>query len=945
MSVDSIRIVGAREHNLRSVTVVLPRQRLIVITGLSGSGKSSLAFDTLYAEGQRRYVESLSAHARVFLERLPKPDVDRIEGLSPAVALEPRTGSSNPRSTVATVTELYDYLRIVFAYLGQPHCPRCRHPLRAQSPHQIVEELLTLPAGSRLMILAPMDAKAFASTAAALAEARRRGYVRVRLDGVVIDLDTLTEDGRDGGCRVEIVVDRLTLGPGIRPRLADSVELGLREGSGVVAVSVEPPEGPREERHYTEIPACLMCGVRVGPLTPRSFSFNSPEGACRGCAGLGERWEFDETLVVPDPDLSLEQGAIRPWRLGGRQLVLYYRRVLRAVARHWGIDLSRPYRELGVTAHRILMRGSGSEPVEFGYWRGGAWRRYRRPFEGVLANLARRYAATQSEAVRQSLRRFMSRQPCPECGGKRLRPEVLACTLADRSIADVCGLSVADALAFLDRLNLPESSRRKVAEPLEAIRSRLHWLAEMGLDYLTLDRQSGTLSGGEFQRLHLASQLGAGLTGVLYVLDEPTVGLHPRDVDRLVRMLQALRDQGNTVVVVEHDEQMIRAADYVVDLGPGAGRHGGEVVAAGPLEEVLRSERSLTAQYLTGRASVPIPRERRRASGGVVLIEGASEHNLKNVDVAIPLGLMVCVTGVSGSGKSTLVDDILRKALFRKLYGASETPGRHRGLRGAERIRRVMVVDQTLPGRTPRSNPATYTGAMTALRALLAATPLARARGYGPGRFSFNVKGGRCEVCKGEGVLRLDMQFLPDVYVTCEACSGRRYHAETLDIRYRGRNIAELLEMTVDEALEFFAAIPGVTRPLKTLSEVGLGYLPLGQSATTLSGGEAQRVKLSAELSRLHGEPTLYLLDEPTRGLHAADISRLLEVLLRLRDGGHTVVVVEHHLDVIKTADYIIDLGPEGGDRGGWVVATGTPEEVARSEGSYTGRYLRKVLS
>ncbi len=939
-----IVVAGARQHNLKNITVRIPRHALTVITGLSGSGKSSLAFDTLYAEGQRRYVESLSVYARQFLDQLQKPDVDSIEGLSPAVAIEQRSGSANPRSTVATTTEIHDYLRLLFAAIGRRHCPSCGKPVVRQNAEQVVGALLVLPAGTRVQLLAPLVRDFKGDGKAALALVRRKGFVRVRVDGVVVELDAVPSLDPRKRHALDVVVDRVVIGAGVRARLADSVELTLREGEGQMAALAEQPDGSRTETLFSEKNACPDCDLRFDELKASHFSFNSPYGACPVCLGLGTRFVFDEGLIVPDPALSIQDGAIQAWKRGGRRLIIYYNRLLRALAKHFEFSLETPYRELPARVRQLLMQGSDDESITFGRWRGASWRQYKKGFEGVIPNLGRRFSETDSETTREGLRRFMARQPCETCEGRRLKPESLACLVRGVSIAAVAAKSVREALAFFEGLSLAGTEAALAGEPVREIRARLGFLDEVGLDYLTLDRESATLSGGEAQRIRLATQIGSGLTGVLYVLDEPSIGLHSRDQERLLKTLFDLRDLGNTVVVVEHDESTIRRADYLIDLGPGAGRHGGELLAQGPPAEVLAHPRSLTGQYLNGEKRIPVPLSRRPPGPEALTIIGASAHNLQRIDVRIPLGLFVCVTGVSGSGKSTLVDDILRRALARRLYGSRESPGAHERIDGLEKIDKVVVIDPSPIGRTPRSNPVTYTGAYTDIRNLFASLPAAKVRGYGPGRFSFNVKGGRCEACRGDGSLKLEMQFLPDVYVTCEACGGKRFNRETLEIRYREKTIAEVLALTVDEALVFFEAIPRVARKLRTLSEVGLGYLGLGQSATTLSGGEAQRVKLSAELARQATGRTLYLLDEPTTGLHAADVERLLQVLTRLRDGGNTVVVIEHHLDVIKSADYIVDLGPEGGKRGGRLVACGTPEAVAACEASYTGLALKTVL-
>jgi excinuclease ABC subunit A len=940
---DWIIIEGAREHNLKNVSVRIPRNRLTVVTGVSGSGKSSLAFDTLYAEGQRRYVESLSAYARQFLDQFQKPDADRIEGLSPAIAIEQRTAGSNPRSIVATATEIHDFLRLLFSSIGTAHCPKCRRPVQRQSAEQIVEQLMALPAQTRLSVLAPLVRGRKGRHEEIVESARKQGFLRIRVDGKVHEIESMPALEAGRAHNLELVVDRLVVGPTVRSRVNDSVETALRHGNGLLIGVWQSPGGAEKEAVFSERQACPDCAISFDDLTPRSFSFNSPYGACSTCAGLGTHRVFDAALVVPKPELSMEGGAIQAWRKGPRRLIIYYRHLLKSVAKHYGVGMDVPFHEIDEKVRRAILCGSGSESMEHGYLMRGAYRKREKAFEGVLPNLERRYRETKSEGVREKLRAYMNWEPCPDCRGARLKPEALACTIAGRSIADVMRLSVKECVAFFDALKLSDMQRHLVGDVLAEIRHRLGFLESVGLDYLSLDRESGTLAGGESQRIRLAGQIGSGLVGVLYVLDEPTIGLHARDTLRLIAILQRLRDMGNTVVVVEHDEQVIRAADYIVDLGPGAGVHGGRVLCMGTLPDVIGSEDSLTGQHFRDRAVAPLPK-RRPAGRNAITVHGATENNLKDIQVRIPLGLLVCVTGVSGSGKSSLVDDILRKALVRRIYGGKERPGRHEKITGVENIDKVVVVDQSPIGRTPRSNPVTYTEAFTAIRNLFAGTPAARVRGYLTGRFSFNVKGGRCETCKGDGMIRLEMHFLPDVYVTCEQCRGLRYNRETLEVRYGGKHIAEVLAMTVDEALEFFRNIPAVARRLESLSKVGLGYLQLGQSATTLSGGEAQRVKLSAELSRTATGRTLYLMDEPTTGLHFADTRTLVGVLTALRDSGNTVVVIEHNLDVIKMADYIIDLGPEGGEGGGRVVACGTPEQVAACEASHTGQYLRHSL-
>ncbi|MBU0676930.1 MAG: excinuclease ABC subunit UvrA [Verrucomicrobia bacterium] len=944
MEIEHIEVVGAREHNLKNVTVRIPRNSLTVITGLSGSGKSSLAFDTLYAEGQRKYVESLSAYARQFLEQMQKPDVDHIEGLSPAISIEQRTAGANPRSIVATTTEIHDYLRLLYASIGKQYCHTCGKPITTQTADQIVDHVLKLEELSRIMILAPLVQGRKGQHEDVFQRVRKEGFVRVRVNGEIVEIDDVPKLDKKRKHSIDVVVDRLVVSDSIRGRLTDSVEMALRVGDGVLLLLHETKQKKWTQTLHSEKNACADCGISFDSLTPRYFSFNSPYGACPTCHGLGTMLIFDEDLVVPDPTLSIDDGALRAWRGGGRRTNIYYKGLLRAVTRHYGMDMETPYNEFPASFQKVLLYGSGDEDVEFGFWRGGAYRKYSKPFEGVIPNLQRRLEETKSDYMRQKFRGFMSRAKCKDCKGARLRPESLACMVGKRSIKELTEMSVKDAAVFFNKLKLSSQEETIAREVLKEVRERLRFLADVGLEYLTLDRESGTLSGGEAQRIRLATQIGAGLVGVLYVLDEPSIGLHQRDNQRLIATLRGLRDLGNTVVVVEHDEQTIESADYVIDLGPGAGVHGGEVVAAGTVEQLLASPKSITARYMRGEVEIPIPRERLKPKNGHLEIVGARENNLQNVTAKIPVGLFTCVTGVSGSGKSTLVDDILRRALFRKIYGSKDRPGKHRRINGADKFDKVIVIDQSPIGRTPRSNPATYTGAFTLIRDLFAQLPASKVRGYGPGRYSFNVKGGRCERCKGDGILKIEMHFLPDVYVTCEECRGLRYNRETLDIRYNGKNISEILYMTIEESLDFFKSVPGIARKLKTLSEVGLGYLELGQPATTLSGGEAQRVKLSSELSKRSTGRTLYILDEPTTGLHFADIHRLLRVLERLRDTGNTILVIEHNLDVIKTADYIIDLGPEGGDSGGRIVASGTPESIAACKESYTGKYLKQVL-
>ncbi len=975
MSREFIKISGARQHNLKDLSLQIPRDKLVVITGLSGSGKSSLAFDTIYAEGQRKYVESLSAYARQFLDQMEKPDVDYIEGLSPAIAIEQRSSGMNPRSTVATTTEIYDYLRLLYAHVAQPHCPESGVPIVPQTTTDIVDKILALPAKSRVMVLAPVVRDQRGEFRDVVERLAREGFVRARIDGEMFELAANVRVKLDPKARhhIEVVVDRLVIDDKIRSRLADSVETALKWGEGLV-LTLSQPGDARSTNDWTETlhsnrnysPAT---GRSFEPLTPKHFSFNAPAGACPVCHGIGQKLVFDPALVVPDPEKSLDGGAVLPWRRGGKRMVVYYKAMLRAIASHYGVSLETPYKDLPESFQKALLHGSGETEIEFHFWRAGKMSVTKRPFEGVLPNLDRLYQESESEFTRNRLKAFMAPQFCDACQGHRLKAEVLAATLGGAaanerfglhhqpakaggarvpglSIMDVCSLSIDQADAFLGGLVLTEFQRKIAAEPVKEVRSRLGFLRDVGLGYLTLNRESGSLSGGEAQRIRLATQIGAGLVGVLYILDEPSIGLHQRDNDRLLATLRHLRDAGNSVLVVEHDEDTMRAADYLIDLGPGAGVRGGELVAAGTVAEVLHQARSLTAKYLTGELSIPVPRKRVRPSEerGWLEILGARENNLRNIDARIPLGTFTCVTGVSGSGKSTLVIDILQRALFRHWFGSKERPGAHREIRGKELLDKIVVIDQTPFGRTPRSNPATYTGIFNAIRDLFSKLPTAKVRGYDSGRFSFNVKGGRCEKCQGDGVLKIEMHFLPPVYVTCEACAGKRYNRETLEINYKGMNIADVLAMTVDEAVNFFRAIPLIHEPCLTLAEVGLGYIRLGQAATTLSGGEAQRLKLAAELSRKQTGRTLYILDEPTTGLHFADVAKLLEVVFKLRAPGNTLLVIEHNLDVIKTADWVLDLGPEGGTGGGLVVAEGPPEAIAATPASHTGRYLARAL-
>jgi len=933
---DKIVIRGARVHNLKNINVEIPRGKLVVITGLSGSGKSSLAFDTIYAEGQRRYVESLSAYARQFLGVADKPDVDYIEGLSPAISIDQKSGSRNPRSTVGTVTEIYDYLRLLFARIGKPHCPRCGRPVTQQTVSQMVDQLLVYPEGTRLQILAPLVRGKKGEHQKVFSDVQKRGFVRVRVNGEVRELDEEIALDRNKKHNIEVVVDRLVVRPGLERRLADSLETALDLGEGTVIADVQGGEDLVFSQNF----ACPECGIGLAEITPRLFSFNSPYGACPACSGLGYRLEVDPELVV-DPERSVREGALLPWT---RSTQHYYPQMIRTVLEHYGCRWDVPFRELPPEVQHVLLYGS-DERFRFRYEDSfGQMRVWYGQFEGVIGHLTRRYKETDSEDVRLEIEEFMTSRPCPECHGTRLRPETLAVTIGGKNIAEVAGFTVLEARDFFRGLDLTPREVQIARQVLKEIDNRLGFLVNVGLDYLTLDRPAGTLAGGESQRIRLATQIGSGLVGVLYILDEPSIGLHPRDNTRLINTLKDLRDLGNTLIVVEHDEEMMLSADEIIDIGPGAGVHGGEVVAQGTLEEIMRVPESITGQYLSGKRQIPVPLARRKPGDRWLEVFGAREHNLKDIDVAIPLGLFVCITGVSGSGKSTLLEEIIYKALAQRLNGARSRTGDFEEIRGANHLDKVIKIDQSPIGRTPRSNPATYTGTFDGIRELFALTPEAKMRGYRPGRFSFNVRGGRCEACRGDGIIKIEMHFLPDVYVPCEACKGSRYNRETLEVKYKGKSIAEVLDMTVSEACEFFRHIPKISRKLETLYDVGLGYIRLGQPATTLSGGEAQRVKLATELSRRSNGRTLYILDEPTTGLHKEDIRRLLIILDRLVETGNTVVVIEHNLDVIKTADYIIDLGPEGGERGGRVVAAGTPEEIAACPGSYTGQYLRRVL-
>ncbi len=936
MAGGEISICGAREHNLKNISLTLPRNKLIVFTGLSGSGKSSLAFDTIYAEGQRRYVESLSAYARQFLGQMDKPDVDQIDGLSPAISIDQKTTSRNPRSTVGTVTEIYDYLRLLFARIGRPYCPHCQKPISQQTVQQMVDQVMTLPEETRIQVLAPLVRGRKGEYTRLLEEMRRKGFVRVRVDGEIRELEEEISLDKQKKHSIEVVVDRLVIREGIETRLADSLETALKLSEGLALVQ-EPQAG---EHLFSERFSCADCGFSFEEISPRIFSFNSPFGACPDCSGLGFRAEFSPELVVPFPELSIREGAVHPW--SGQQN--YYPQYLEAAARQWKIDPDLPFSQLSAQQQKKLFFGS-PEPVAFRYVNAfGRVRNYRKSFPGIINLLQRHYSSTQSEDVRLSLARYMENKICPGCRGLRLKESSLSILVDGSNIAQTSALTVAQAAAFFDSLQLTSREQQIARQILKEIGARLQFLNNVGLQYLNLARPATTLSGGEAQRIRLATQIGSGLTGVIYILDEPSIGLHLRDNGRLLQTLKSLRDLDNTVIVVEHDEGTIRSADHIVDIGPGAGAHGGSIVAQGSVDDIEAAPRSITGDYLAGRRAIAVPAQRRLPTERWLWVRGAKEHNLKNIDAGIPLGLFVCVSGVSGSGKSTLVNEILARALARRLHRARDLPGEHRSIEGIENLDKVIEIDQSPIGRTPRSNPATYTGLFDGIRELFSQTTEARKRGYRPGRFSFNVKGGRCEACRGDGILRIEMHFLPDVYVPCEVCRSKRYNRETLEVHYKGNNIADVLEMTVEEALDFFEAIPKLQRKLQLLNDVGLGYMRLGQPATTLSGGEAQRVKLATELSRRSTGRTLYILDEPTTGLHLDDISKLLLILERLAEAGNTVVVIEHNMDVLKRADYIIDLGPEGGDAGGRVVVQGTPEEIACCPESHTGYWLKQTL-
>ena len=938
---DHIFVKGARANNLKNVDVSIPRDKLVVLTGLSGSGKSSLAFDTIYAEGQRRYVESLSSYARMFLGQMEKPDVDYIDGLSPAISIDQKTTSKNPRSTVGTVTEIYDYLRLLWARVGTPHCPKCGKEIKQQTIDQIIDQVMALPEATRIQVMAPVIRGKKGEHQKVFEDARRSGYVRVRVDGSLYDLSEEIKPDKNKKHTIEVVVDRLVIKDDITQRLTDSVETAVGLSGGTVLINLVRDD---EDLLFSQNYACEDCGISIEELAPRSFSFNNPYGACPTCSGLGFQLKVDPSLIIPNRDLSILEGAITAsgWNnIRGDGISRMY---FDALAQKYKFRLDQPMKELSKAAMDAILYGTQGEKLTMTYENARGKSTINQPFEGIVSNLERRYRETQSDSMRRDLEDCMSNSPCPDCGGQRLRKEVLAVTVGGKSIHAFCQLSVNDALAFMDKLQLTEQQQLIAGQVLKEIRSRLGFLKSVGLDYLTLGRSAATLSGGESQRIRLATQIGSSLMGVLYILDEPSIGLHQRDNDLLLDTLRHLRDLGNTLLVVEHDEDTMRAADFIVDVGPGAGIHGGEIVATGTAEDIMACPRSITGAYLSGRRKIPVPTERRKGNGHFLTVRGAAENNLKGIDVSIPLGTFTVVTGVSGSGKSSLVNEIIYKKLGADLNRIKVRAGLHAAIEGEEWLDKVIAIDQSPIGRTPRSNPATYTGLFNDIRELFASTPDAKARGYGSGRFSFNVRGGRCEACSGDGLIKIEMNFLPDVYVPCEVCKGKRYNRETLEVKYKGKSIYEVLEMTVDEALPFFENLPKIYNRLKTLYDVGLGYVKLGQSSTTLSGGEAQRVKLATELAKRSTGSTIYILDEPTTGLHSADVHRLVEVLQRLVEAGNTVLIIEHNLDVIKTADYLIDLGPEGGAKGGEIVCTGTPEEVAACPASYTGKYLKKLL-
>ncbi|MDU5040435.1 MAG: excinuclease ABC subunit UvrA [Clostridium perfringens] len=937
---DKIIVKGAKVHNLKNVSLEIPRDKLIVFTGLSGSGKSSLAFDTIYAEGQRRYVESLSSYARQFLGQMDKPDVESIEGLSPAISIDQKTTSRNPRSTVGTVTEIYDYLRLLYARVGVPHCPKCGKEITQQSVDQIVDQIIELPERSKIMILAPIIRGRKGTHEKVLENIKKQGFVRARIDGEIYDL---TEDEikleKNIKHNIEAVVDRIIVKDGIEGRLTDSIETSLKMAEGLVLVNIIG----EEDRLYSEHFACADCGISIDELAPRMFSFNSPFGKCERCDGLGTLMEIDEDLVVPNKDLSIRGGAISTWGDSRMKEESWTYCVLKALMEKYNFDLDTPYKDLPKKVQEVLMYGE-PEKLKVTYTKENVTAVYNHSFEGEINNLRRRYMETNSDTMKAEIEKYMSDNPCPKCKGARLKPEALAVTVGGKNIFEFTSMAIREELDFINSINFSEKDKIISSQIIKEIQSRLSFLINVGLDYLDLARKAGTLSGGEAQRIRLATQIGSQLMGVLYILDEPSIGLHQRDNDRLISTLKQLRDVGNTLIVVEHDEDTMREADYIVDIGPGAGEHGGEIVASGTLDEIMRNENSLTGKYLTGAKKVELPEERRKGNGNFITVKGAKENNLKNVTAKFPLGTLTMVTGVSGSGKSTLVNEILYKGLNKIVNKAKDLPGKFKEITGYENIDKIIDIDQSPIGRTPRSNPATYTGTFDIIRELFSQTQEAKMRGYKPGRFSFNVKGGRCEACSGDGIIKIEMQFLSDVYVPCEVCKGKRYNRETLEVKYKGKNIADVLNMTVEEALEFFENIPRIKNKLQTLMDVGLGYIRLGQPSTQLSGGEAQRIKLAYELSKRSTGKTLYILDEPTTGLHIHDVNRLVKILQRLVDGGNTVIVIEHNLDMIKCADYIVDLGPEGGDKGGTIIATGTPEKIAEAKESYTGKYLKKYL-
>lgn len=938
MAKDKIIIRGAREHNLKNIDIEIPRDKFVVLTGLSGSGKSSLAFDTIYAEGQRRYVESLSAYARQFLGQMEKPDLDYIEGLSPAISIDQKTTNRNPRSTVGTVTEIYDYLRLLYARIGTPHCPNCGKEITQQTVDQMVDYILTLEPGTKIQLLAPVIRGKKGEHQKLLEEIKKSGYVRARIDGELVDLNDEIELAKTKKHTIEVIVDRIIVKEDISKRLTDSLETVLKLSGGTVLIDIIG----KEERLFSQNFACVDCGISIEDPAPRMFSFNSPFGKCPVCDGLGDLRKIDPDLVIPDRSKSIAEGALEPWNSNNDDT--WYYRILEAAAAHYGFSLDVPIYQLDDKVVDMLLYGNNGEKIKMKYQREYGSGELMVKLEGVIPNLERRYRETKSDYIKSEIESYMSSIPCPECKGARLKKESLAVTIGGLNIAQVCELSIYKMKDFFDKVTLTEKQKLISNLVLKEVRERLEFLVNVGLDYLSLSRTAGTLSGGEAQRIRLATQIGSSLVGVLYILDEPSIGLHQRDNEKLLKALRDLTNLGNTLLVVEHDEDTMHEADHIIDMGPGAGIHGGHVVAEGPLEKILACEESVTGQYLSGKKFIPVPRQRRKPNGKWLEINGATENNLKDLDVRIPLGVMTCVTGVSGSGKSTLINEILYKALAHNIYRSKEKAGAHKEIKGLEYVDKVIDIDQSPIGRTPRSNPATYTGMFDIIREVYASTPEAKMRGYNNGRFSFNVKGGRCEACKGDGIIKIEMQFLPDVYVPCEVCKGKRYNRETLEVRYKGKNIADLLDMTVEDALGFFENLPRIHRKIQTLYDVGLGYIKLGQPSTELSGGEAQRIKLAFELSKRSTGKTVYILDEPTTGLHTADIHRLMGILERLVEAGNSIVIIEHNLDVIKTSDYIIDLGPEGGDRGGTIIAQGTPEEICKVEASYTGKFLKKII-